>query len=219
MQSKKTLCRNWKLYAITPDDLWKEDLLDQAIGLAISGGADVIQLRNKTISDEEFLKAVGRICKITRSRNIPLIINDRVWVAKEARADGIHLGQEDGSLAEARAMLGEDIIFGRSTHTPEQAILAQREGFDYIGVGPVFATPTKPSYTPVGLDLLRYASEHIRIPFVAIGGINEGNIKEVLRAGAKTIAVVRAIFNTKNPEEAARKFKSCWRANEYEEQK
>jgi len=142
---------------------------------------------------------------VTRSRKIPLIINDRIRVAKLAGADGVHLGQEDGLLEEARVLLGEDALIGRSTHSPEQALKAQRDGFDYIGVGPVFKTPTKPAYVPVGLELVRFAADNIQIPFVAIGGIDASNAREVWEAGAKTIAVVRAVMGSGDPEEAARR--------------
>ena len=113
------------------------------------------------------------------------------------------MGQEDPGLEEARSVLGEEMIIGRSTHSREQALLAQQQGFDYIGVGPVFRTPTKPSYEPVGLDLVRFAAKNIQVPFVAIGGIDESNAGQVREAGAKTIAVVRAVMASENPRESA----------------
>lgn len=173
--------------------------------LAIEGGADVIQLRDKLASDEALASMAKDLLAVTRPLGIPLIINDRAEVAKKVSADGVHLGQEDGSLAAARELLGEEALIGRSTHSPEQALAAQAEGFDYIGIGPVFGTPTKPDYTPVGLDLVRFAANNIRIPFVAIGGINEANVSAVCEAGAKAVAVVRAVVGSADPRSSAEK--------------
>lgn len=171
---------------------------------ALLGGADVVQLRDKQASDAELLAAAKELLKITRPAGIPLIINDRAEVALEAGADGLHLGQEDGSLAAARAVVGDEMIVGRSTHSPSQALEAEKEGFDYIGVGPVFQTPTKPTYEPVGLDLVRFAARNITIPFVAIGGIDEGNAGLVRQAGASAIAVVRAVMGSADAEMTCR---------------
>ena len=172
---------------------------------AIAGGASVVQFRDKTSRDPEFFQQAEKILAVTRKHHIPLIINDRIQATKELGAEGVHLGQDDASLAEARRILGEAAIVGRSTHSPEQALAAQKEGFDYIGVGPVFQTPTKPTYQPVGLDLVRFAAKNIQIPFVAIGGIEEGNVKQVRDAGAKTVAVVRAIMGSATPRQITRK--------------
>ena len=203
MRSRKARCQKWKLYVITDRAANKRKSLIEAVGSALEGGADVIQLRDKQASDAELAQAARSLLKMTRLKGVPLIINDRAAVAKESGADGVHLGQEDGNLAEARALLGEGAIIGRSTHSEKQALEAEREGFDYIGVGPVFATPTKPGYAPVGLDLVRFASKNIHIPFVAIGGIDLTNLEEVRRAGAKTVAVVRAVMAHESPGLAA----------------
>ena len=111
----------------------------------------------------------------------------------------------DGSLENARRVLGDQAIIGRSTHSQAQALAAEAEGFDYIGVGPVFSTPTKPAALPVGLDLVRFAAKNIHVPFVAIGGIDSGNVEEVRQAGAKAVAVVRAVMADGDPKRAARK--------------
>jgi thiamine-phosphate pyrophosphorylase len=173
------------------------------VRLAIEGGASVIQLRDKNASNAEMIALASELLKITKPAQVPLIINDRVAVVKAVGADGVHLGQDDGPLEAARAVLGDEVIIGRSTHSPEQALKAQSEGFDYIGVGPVFATPTKPSYEPVGLDLVSFAAKNIRIPFVAIGGIDAQNIDQVRQAGAQRVAVVRAVMASENPKMAA----------------
>ena len=171
----------------------------------MEGGADVIQLRDKKASDLELVAVAKTLLEITKPKGVPLIVNDRVQVAKDSGADGVHLGQEDGSLKEARKVLGDQAIIGRSTHTQAQALAAEAEGFDYIGVGPVFSTPTKPTAVPVGLELVRFAAENIRIPFVAIGGIDASNVEEVRHAGAKAVAVVRAVMADTNPKQAAEK--------------
>lgn len=183
-----------------------KDVAD-VVRAAIRGGADVIQLRDKHATDAELLKIAKRLLAVTRTGGVPLIINDRLSVARDSGAEGVHLGQDDASYSKARATLGSAAIIGRSTHTPEQALAAEEEGFDYIGVGPVFGTPTKPDYKPVGLELVGYASRHIHIPFVAIGGIDTTNVKSVRQAGAKTVAVVRAVMAASDPERAASELK------------
>ncbi len=173
--------------------------LAEAVREAVDGGASVIQLRDKLAGHAQIVSQAREILAITRPAGVPLIVNDSIEAARESGADGVHLGQDDASLAEAREALGPEAIIGRSTHSPAQALAAQNEGFDYIGVGPVFATPTKPSYEPVGLELVNFASKNITIPFVAIGGINEGNALRVREAGARTVAVVRAVMASENP--------------------
>ena len=199
MKLKKELCQNWKLYVITERIHLKGRPLAEVVAEAVRGGASVIQLRDKAASDEELVRQAKELLLITRRAGIPLIVNDRIEAARKSGADGVHLGQDDAGLREARSVLGETAIVGRSTHSPEQALRAQAEGFDYIGVGPVFATPTKPAYTPVGLELVKFAAMNIKIPFVAIGGIDEKNVMQVKSAGAKTVAVVRAVMASENP--------------------
>ena len=202
MPSKKKRCQNWKLYVIT-DRARAKGSLAEVVREAILGGASVVQLRDKSATDEALIRQARKLLPLTRSAGIPLIINDRIEVAKKSGADGVHLGQEDASLKEARATLGKKAIIGRSTHSPEEALQAQADGFDYIGVGPVFATPTKPGYRTVGLGLVRFAAENIRTPFVAIGGIDEKNVSRVKKAGAKTVAVVRAVMASPHPKKLA----------------
>ena len=204
MPSRKERCQNWKLYAITDPAGLENRSLVEVVRAAIEGGADVIQLRDKTATDEQMIGQARQLLEMTRPAGIPLIINDRPEVAQKAGADGVHLGQEDLDLESARRLLGEGALIGRSTHSREQALRAQAEGFDYIGVGPVFQTPTKPSYEPVGLDLVRFVSQNIRVPFVAIGGIDEANVGRGSGAGARTVAVVRALMRAEDPKEAAR---------------
>ncbi len=207
MTLKKESCRSWKLYVITDSSSPKSRDLREVVREALEGGADVIQLRDKTASDLEMTRLARSLLEITRSRNAVLIINDRLRVAQESGADGLHLGQEDGSLTEARLVLGEQAILGRSTHSREQALSAQEEGADYIGIGPVFRTPTKVSYEPVGLELVSFAAKNISLPFVAIGGIDAQNADLVRNAGARTVAVVRAVMGAQDPRGAARDLK------------
>ena len=205
MLLKREHSPSWKLYCITVDKPVLARPLAWSIEQAILGGADVIQLRNKKDSDESVLAQARVILEVTRRHGVPLIINDRLRVAKLCGAEGVHLGQDDGSLRHAREELGERVLLGRSTHSPEQILAAQSEGFDYLGVGPVFSTPTKPMVTAVGLDLVRFAAANARVPFVAIGGIDSTNIRDVLGAGARAVAVVRAVFGALEPRKEAEK--------------
>lgn len=182
---------------------------------AIRGGAEVIQWRDKAGGDCDFLRTAQRLRKLTRSKGIPLVVNDRVGAALLVDADGVHLGQEDLPLPEARRLVGRRWI-GRSTHSLEQTQEAQAQGADYIGVGPIFSTPTKPEYPAVGLDLIRQVVPVIRIPWVAIGGIDLGNLPLVLSAGATRVAVVRAVAGASDPESAARSLKAVLSASKEE---
>lgn len=172
---------------------------------AVRGGADVIQWRDKQAPDKEFLETALRLRKAVRGALF--IVNDRVAAAMEAKADGVHVGHEDMPVPEVRALVGQSMLIGRSTHSLPEALEAERQGADYIGVGPVFSTPTKPGYQPVGLELVRQVSGKIRIPWVAIGGIDLENAGLVSSAGAVRVAVVRAVAAASNPEAAARALK------------
>lgn len=188
---------------ITDFGVLKRDSLVEVARAALRGGADVIQLRDKTGSDEALIEIGKKLRRVTEEAGASLIVNDRVGVAKAIDADGLHLGQEDGALVEAKKILGEERVYGRSTHSKAQAAAAVKEGFNYIGVGPVFATPTKPGTAPIGLELVRFAAKNISIPFVAIGGINESTVREVVSAGARRVAVVRAVMAADDPQRAA----------------
>ena len=203
MNWKKECLENFKLYAVT--DLKEEtpDILSK-IRAALRGGVDVIQLRSKTLSDRPLLELGKKIRQITLKLKKLFIVNDRVDLMMALDADGVHLGQEDLSIHVARKLMGQaNRIIGCSTHSLKQAIQAEREGADYIGFGPVFDTPTKPTYKPVGLHAIRQVVGCIQIPMVCIGGIDQSNIKEVIQAGAKRVAVVRAIFSVPDSYRAA----------------
>ena len=206
MNWKKKLLKNFKLYAIT--DLKKEDPeIFKNVERALRGGADIIQLRSKVLLDGPFLHLARKMAPLVHRYRKLFFLNDRVHLMLVSNADGIHLGQDDLEYSYARKILGRNRFIGRSTHSLAQALRAEKEGHDYIGVGPVFATPTKPNYTPVGLKLVENVSQNIKIPFVAIGGIDGRNVEKVRAAGANKIAVVRAVFAASNIEKATKQLK------------
>ena len=207
MNWKKERLNNFSLYAIT--DLKDEDpAILSKITKALRGGVDVIQLRSKSLSDGALFRIGKKIRVLTRKMKKLFIVNDRVDLMMALDADGVHLGQDDLEIQTARKIIqNRNQIIGRSTHSLAEALKAQQEGADYIGFGPIFETPTKPDYKPVGLDLIRMVLKRVRIPVVCIGGIDASNVKRVIQAGANRIAVVRAIFSSQNPEKAARELK------------
>ena len=209
MNWKKRVFENFKLYAVT--DLSSEDAsILPRIEQAFRGGADIIQLRSKILSDGALVRLGTAVRKIADRCQKLFFMNDRLDVALAAGADGLHLGQDDLPLGRARGLCrqaGASLWLGQSTHSLNQAIRAQEEGADYVAIGPLFQTPTKPDVPAVGLDLIREAKEKIKIPFLVIGGINEENLEVILRAGATRIAAVRAIFGAQDPYEANRKLR------------
>jgi thiamine-phosphate pyrophosphorylase len=176
--------------------------LEDVLRAALGGGVDVFQLRDKTAGDVELLAAAAVARELCREAGALFIVNDRPDLAVAAGADGVHVGQDDMPVAQARATVGPQRIVGLSTHAPAQVDAAA--GADYIAVGPVYATPTKAGRPPVGLELVRYAAEHARVPFFAIGGIDPANVVTVADAGAPRVVVVRAIANASDPAAAAR---------------
>jgi thiamine-phosphate pyrophosphorylase len=182
---------------------------DTFLEQTLRGGVDLVQLRLKDAGDEAIVSIARRYAAVCRAHDVPLILHDRPDLVDAAGADGVHVGQDDVAVAQARALVGRDRIVGLSTHSPAQVDAAAAEPeIDYIGVGPVHATPTKPGRPAVGLDLVRYAAAHAGTPFFAIGGIDAGNLAAVRAAGATRIAVVRAITDAPDPEAAARALRS-----------
>ncbi len=168
--------------------------------MAIEGGADVIQFRQKDGATREMISIASQIKRLCAEKDILFIVNDRIDVAMASEADGVHLGQDDFPLSLARRLLGKDKIIGGSAGTLEEAMLCFDGGADYVGVGPVFATSSKIDAGPAGgLDLVRAIAERIPLPIIAIGGVDEENAADVLRAGAKGIAVISAVCCKKNP--------------------
>jgi thiamine-phosphate pyrophosphorylase len=183
-----------KLYAIT-DRQWSNCTHEEIVRMLLDGGASLIQLRDKEASGRELLDQAIACLKLTREAGATLIINDRVDVALTAGADGVHLGQDDLSVAEAREILGEDKIIGVSTHSIDQFRAALETSANYIALGPVFPTLTKENTAPViGLELVREARKLTDRPLVAIGGINLGRAPEVIEAGADCVAVISALY-------------------------
>ena len=171
---------------------------------AVAGGVDIVQLRDKQLSDEALI-AIAHAARVLCERlGALLIVNDRPHVALEAGADGVHVGQDDLPVAEVREIVGPNTLIGLSTHAATEIDAVDGELVDYIGVGPVHETPTKPGRPAVGLELVRYAAAHASVPFFAIGGLDEANIGEVLDAGATRVCVLRAIGAAADPEAAAR---------------
>jgi thiamine-phosphate pyrophosphorylase len=185
-------------------------LSDEVLERAIRGGVDIVQLRMKSASDEEITTVARRFSAVCSVNGAVLIVNDRPDLVRAAGADGVHIGQDDVPVADARRLVGAAGIVGLSTHTPEQIDAAAREpDVDYIGVGPVHATPTKPGRPAVGLELVAYAAAHAATPFFAIGGVNGENAASVRAAGGRRIAVVRALTEAEDPERAARALRAA----------
>jgi thiamine-phosphate pyrophosphorylase len=160
----------------------------------IDGGVDLIQLRAKAAQSGEVATIATALHTITRRRGVPLVINDYPEIARSVQAEGVHLGQDDLPIAEAREIAGPDCVIGKSTHSVDQAIRAFYEGADYIGFGPIFATPTKPDYAPVGLEDIRKVHDAVRIPIFCIGGIKLENLPEVIAAGARRAVIVSGLL-------------------------
>lgn len=198
---------NKYLYLVTNSDKFNSDdeFLD-AVASALKGGVDILQFREKNKPAKKIIELGKKIKLLCSEYNTIFIVNDRIDIAAVLEADGVHLGQDDLDVKSAREILGDKIIVGVSTHAPDQALKAVEDGADYVGVGPVFATPTKEGRVPVGLEYVKWASENIDLPAFAIGGIDEENVGEVIKAGAKRIAVVRAIINAKSPQKAVENF-------------
>ncbi|HUN77778.1 MAG TPA: thiamine phosphate synthase [Solirubrobacteraceae bacterium] len=183
---------------------------------AIAGGVDIVQLREKHLDDTRLTAVAEQAAELCRELGALFVVNDRPAVALASGADGVHLGQDDTPVAEARGLLGADALIGLSTHAPDEIDAAERLAaagdnlgeIDYIGVGPVHATPTKPGRPATGLSLVRHATAHTTLPFFAIGGIHAENAASVVDAGARRLAVVRAIGQAAEPERAARELRA-----------
>ncbi len=170
---------------------------------ALKGGITLVQYRDKNTEDEVRFQRAQQLRDLCHQYQAIFLVNDRVDLALAVEADGVHLGQTDLPVAVARRLLGPQAIIGRSTTNPEEMSRALSEGADYIGVGPVYSTPTKPGKAAAGLDYVRYAAAQAPVPWFAIGGIDGENIGEVLQAGAQQVAIVRAVMEAENPTQAA----------------
>jgi thiamine-phosphate pyrophosphorylase len=179
---------------------------------ALSGGVDIVQLREKSLPRREIELAALTFRRLCATYSALFIVNDDPDLARACRADGVHLGQDDMSVAEAREILGSDVIIGLSTHTREQIAAAGGEssGVDYISVGPIWETPTKAGRPAVGLELISHAARNAGHPFFAIGGIDPANAGEVVRAGAQRLCVVRAIRDAEDPAAVAERLRGAF---------
>lgn len=210
MNWKKKLLRDFKLYAVT-DYKTSGDFSKSQLEAILKNGVDIIQLRSKSLTNLELFQIGKMIRTVTEKHRKLFIVNDHIDLAYAVQADGVHLGQNDLPVSVVRKMFSG--IIGRSTHSLKQASDAERDGADYIGFGPIFGTPTKPTYQPIGLKWIPQLKRDIRIPFVCIGGIDETNLSAILQAGAERIAVVRAIFGKPNSGRAVKILKERIESN------
>jgi thiamine-phosphate pyrophosphorylase len=197
--SRARLLADKKLYLVTAVRADLPDFLDAAL----RGGVDVVQIRDRSLPDGLLLEAIARARIVTQLHGAPLGVNDRPDLAVLSGADFVHVGQEDIPVEAARSF---GLPLGLSTHAPEEIDAATA---DYIGVGPVYATPTKAGRAAVGLELVRYAAANARVPWFAIGGIDASNVQDVVGAGAERVAVVRAIGDAADPERAAAELRAA----------
>jgi thiamine-phosphate pyrophosphorylase len=196
-----------RLYGILDLGYVETDEARKMAEALVRGGVDLLQLRAKNHSPAEIEKLTAELRPVLSERDVPLIINDHPEIARNVRADGVHLGQDDLPIAEARKIVGPECAVGKSTHSIDQAIRAFYEGADYIGFGPIFATPTKPDYPPIGLDDIAKVHESVRIPIFCIGGIKLDNLAKVIEAGARRVVIVSGLLQASDPAEYARSAK------------
>lgn len=201
---------DYTLYLCTDRDLMSTNTIEEAVEKSIKGGVTLVQLREKDCSSLDFYNTAVRVKAITDSYNIPLIINDRVDVALAVDAAGVHIGQSDFPADVVRKILGDDKIIGVSTATVDEAVKAQNDGADYIGVGAMFPTSTKDNARSVTMESLAEIRKSIKIPIVAIGGINEKNAAQFKGTGIDGLAIISAIIAKPDIEAAARNLKKIY---------
>lgn len=195
---------DYSVYVVTDRVLAGSRPLVAVVASALEGGAGVVQIREKNLASRAFYDEVAALVRVARPLGRPVIVNDRLDIALACGADGVHVGQADLPCEAVRRLVGDGMLLGVSVSTVDEAVAAERAGADYLGVSPVFATPTKadaPAAT--GLDGLRRIRDAVRLPLVAIGGIHAGNAADVIRAGADGVAVVSAVMAAPDPRAAA----------------
>lgn len=195
------------LYAVTDRSWLGEESLYSQVEKALKGGATFIQLREKELDEEHFLKEAKEIKELCKKYQVPFVINDNVEIALAADADGVHVGQSDMEAGDVRRKLGVDKIIGVSAQTVEQAVLAQEHGADYLGVGAVFHTGSKADADDVSHEMLKAICDAVDIPVIAIGGISTDNVRKLTGSGICGVAVISAIFAKKDIENATRELK------------
>ncbi len=193
-----------RLYVLVTAELCRGDWLETA-GAAIDGGAEGVQLREKQLSDRELLRRATALAELAHSRNALCVINDRLDIAVLAGADGVHVGQDDLSVAEVRRIAGGNLLVGKSTHSQQQVVAAAAEGPDYLAIGPMFASHTKPDVRALASReaLIEAARNEFAGPIVAIGGIDAENVGQLVSAGVNRVAVCSAIIGAEDPAAAA----------------
>jgi len=206
MTLKKKLLEKSRLYLILDNKVLAKRPLIRTAQLARDSGVGIIQLRDKESPKSEIQKKAARLSELFRKSKTIFIVNDYPDIAKIADSDGVHLGQADFSIKTARRILGNNKIIGVSCHNITQAQKAQDEGADYIGIGPVFTTSTKPQDKPISLKLIGDCQKKINVPFFALGGINRKNINQILSLGISNVAICGAILKTRNIPGAIREF-------------
>jgi thiamine-phosphate pyrophosphorylase len=187
-----------RLYGILDLSYVESSEAEQIAGQMIDGGVDLMQLRAKACPSAEIAKIAATLHDTTHRRGTPLIINDHAEVARIVPAEGVHVGQDDLPIADVREIAGPNCVVGKSTHSVDQAIRAFYEGADYIGFGPLFPTPTKPDYPPVGLGEIRRVHDAVHIPIFCIGGIKLDNLPEVIEAGARRVVIASGLLQAKD---------------------
>ena len=195
------------LYAVTDRHWLGEETLYDQVKKALDGGATFVQLREKNLDREDFLAEAKEIQKLCREYGVPFVINDEVSIAKDIDADGVHVGQSDMEAMDVRKILGPDKILGVSAQTVEQAVIAEKHGADYLGVGAVFTTGSKDDADDVSHETLKAICEAVSIPVIAIGGITKDNVTELAGSGICGVAVISAIFGQKDIQKAAEELK------------
>lgn len=196
------------LYLVTDRGLSKGRSTVDIVRAAVAGGVTCVQLREKECSTRQLVAEARAVREVLAGTGIPLIINDRIDVALAVGADGVHLGQTDMLIADARRVVGRSMLIGISAECVNDAVRAEAQGADYVGISPVFATPTKTDTAPaLGLDGVAAIREAVSLPLVGIGGIKPGNAAEVIRAGCDGVAVVSAIVSAPDPRKAATELK------------
>src|SRR5438067_11174012 len=193
-----------RLYGIIDLGHAEQRDLARIVEAMIEGGVDLIQQRGKNKSIGELVELSAELHELTAKSSTPLIVNDHAEIARRVPVEGVHVGQNDDPIEIVRQKEARDILIGTSTHSLEQARAAHSEGADYIGFGPIFATPTKPDYTPIGLEDLKPVHAEVNLPIFCIGGINIDNLQSVIDAGAKRVAMVSALLKAHNIVDYAR---------------
>lgn len=203
MDKKKDLAEKLLLYAVTDRHWLGERTLYDVVRESLDGGVTFLQLREKDLDEEHFYEEAVRLQAMAREYDVPFVVNDNVDIAVRMDADGVHVGQSDMEAGDVRALIGPDKILGVSAMTVDQAVQAERRGADYLGVGAVFPTGSKDDAEDVSFETLKAICQAVSIPVIAIGGITQGNIKELSGSGICGIAVISAIYAKKDVKAAA----------------